>query len=343
MRIALVCPYDMTVPGGVQGVVADLAERLNRTGDDAFVVAPGATPPGIDVGRSIRVPGNGSEAPIAIWPGTGSRTRAAISSADVVHVHEPMMPIVSLAALRAGLPTVATFHAAGSDRVARLYRALEGLGSRLLGRARLSAVSPSAMAGLPDTWSPITIVPNAVDVGSFRLDTERAAHRVVAVGRDEPRKGLDVLVAAWPAIRERCPDAELHVIGADRGTGEGIVWHGRVDDRRKRELLAGSSVYVAPHLGGESFGIVLAEAMAAGCAVVGSDLPAFRAVLGEAGHLVEPGDAEALATGVAGVLSDPERRERLQRAGSTRVERYDWDVVLDGYRGLYEAAANPAN
>ena len=291
------CPYDMGEWGGGQSQARDLVERVRAVGDDAYLVGPGVPAGlGLDVGSTIQVPGNESRSPISLSPITAARTVRALVGADVVHVHEPLMPVIGPAALRAGRPTVATFHAAVAPWTEKLYGALAPLGRGLLGSARLTAVSEMAVAGLPPSWAPVTIIPNGVDVASFAVDVDRDRSRVAFLGRDDPRKGLDVILAAWGRVRSTRPGAKLSVMGADRGTAiEGVVWHGRVPDEAKRSLLASSAVFVAPNTGGESFGIVLVEAMAAGCAIVASDLPAFRSVVGEAGILVPSGDSAALA------------------------------------------------
>ena len=341
MRIAVVCPYGFDAPGGVQSIVTDLVQRLRVEGDDAFAVGPRVPDElGVDVGGSISLPGNGSNVPVALNPLVRGRVRSVLADVDVVHVHEPMIPFVSTSALASEAPTVATFHAAVAPWTATLYRRLEATGERMLHGATLTAVSATAMAGLPNSWAPVTIVPNAIDVGSFRLDVAKVSGRVVAIGRDEPRKGLDVLLDAWPSVLAVHPDAELHVIGADRAAQDHVVFHGRVHDREKREILASAEIYVAPHRGGESFGIVLAEAMAARCAVVASELLSFRSVGGDTVAYVPTENPEILASTVATLLTDHDRRAVMVDAGSARVEEFDWDRVLNRYRSLYETASN---
>ena len=341
MKVALVCPYDLGSYGGVQSVTLDLVARLRSGGDEAFVVGPGADAAfGIDIGRSVNLPGNGSNAPIALGPRVRSRVRDALADVDVVHVHEPMMPRTSTAALGVAKPVVATFHAAVAPWTTSLYRRLERVGRRLLGSATLTAVSPTAMAGLPDSWAPVTIIPNGIDVESFQLHRPRVRGRIVVVGRDEPRKGLDVALQAFDEVRRTRPDTELHVIGADRRPIDGVVFHGRIGDGEKRELLASAEVYVAPHLGGESFGIVIAEAMAAGCAVVASDLSAFRSVGGEAVEYVAVSDVSAMASAITEILADEARRALMAQSAADRVRAFDWSVVVGRYRDLYERVAN---
>jgi phosphatidylinositol alpha-mannosyltransferase len=163
---------------------------------------------------------------------------------------------------------------------------------------------------------------------------------VVFVGRDEPRKGLDVLLDAWPEVRAVHPGAHLHVVGAERPAGpEGVVFLGRVDEARKRDELLEASVLCAPNLGGESFGLVVAEGMAAACAVVAADIPAFRAVLGDDGLLVEPGDPNTLGSAVAGLLADPAAAGRLGERARRAARRFDAGAVAAAYLDAYRAAA----
>jgi phosphatidylinositol alpha-mannosyltransferase len=187
----------------------------------------------------------------------------------------------------------------------------------------------------------VEIIPNAIDTAAYDLPVGRVERRVCFLGRDEPRKGLDVLLRAWPTIREAIPGAELKVMGADRaGPVEGVDFMGRVTGGEKNRVLASSLVYVAPHTGGESFGIVLAEAMAAGCAVVCSDLPAFRDVVRDEGRLVPVGDVDALASEVIALLADPAAARSLGEGARATVRRFDWGVVGDLYRQAYRRAAS---
>jgi phosphatidylinositol alpha-mannosyltransferase len=203
----------------------------------------------------------------------------------------------------------------------------------------ITAVSRTAAAAIPKKWGEVVIVPNALDVASYRLEVGRIARRIAFLGRDDPRKGLDVLLEAWPQIRRRVADAELVVMGASRDKPiDGVSFRGWVSEGEKRRLLATSAVYVAPHLGGESFGIVIAEAMAAGCAVVATDLPAFREVMRNTGVVVAPGDVAGLTAAVAGVLDDPDRVAELGERARAAVARFDWSSVLDQYLAVYRRA-----
>lgn len=340
MRIGLVCPYDMGRPGGVQAQVSGLAKSLRARGDDALVIAPGADDgeDGVDLGSSVTIPGNASMVPISIDPRVRSQIERATRSLDLVHVHEPLMPMVSLNALRAGKPVVATFHAAPGVWGRGVYRVLGSQLRRLLGPniAQITAVSNTAAAPLPDDLD-VAVVPNGVDVSAFSREIERHPARVCFLGRDERRKGLDVLLEAWSVVRTEVPSAELVVMGASRGI-EGITWKGRVDDPTKADVLASSAVYVAPHLGGESFGIVLVEAMAAGTPTVASDLSSFRDVGNDVVRYFPPGDSGELARVVIGLLHDSQSRDEMSTKGKSRAREFDWSRVTASYRSIYEAA-----
>jgi phosphatidyl-myo-inositol alpha-mannosyltransferase len=365
VRIALVSPYDLTVPGGVQSHVRHLAARLRAGGDEVVLVGPGRDPDHLGVGGSVAVPFNGSVAPIALAPTAAVRTRRLLARLrpDVVHVHEPLVPMVGLtAALAAPAPVVATFHAWSDD--ARLYRVARALGQRVLGRAAVAvAVSPAAAAYHADALGVaperFRVVPNGVEVARFQgaaplerlVDPTRPT--LLFVGRLERRKGLEPLVRAFVRLRadRQRPGLRLVVVGegpegercralVPPALRDDVLFLGRVSDADLPGCYRAADVYVSPALGGESFGIVLLEAMAAGCPVVASDLPGYRSVVtdGRTGVLAPPGDPAALAAAIAGVLDDPERRTALAAAGERAATGYDWDVVTATLRGLYREA-----
>jgi phosphatidyl-myo-inositol alpha-mannosyltransferase len=337
LKIAVVCPYDLGLAGGVQQLTIELVERLSDAGHHAWLVGPGELAGARSVGRTIRVRANRSVVPVALGPGVGRRTQAAVAEADVVHIHEPLIPRVSTSALGVPIPKVLTFHADAPRWVSALYRILER--PMRLGRNVVTAVSPVAEAALPAGWGPVEIIPNALDVAAYASDEPRTPGRVTFLGRDDPRKGLDFLLAAWPEIRATVAGAELVVMGATREASvEGVRFVGRVSEDEKRKLLASSTVHVAPNTGGESFGIVVAEAMAAGAAVVASDLSAFTAVMAGAGVHVPVGDAAAISRAVIGLLADPESARRHGVAGRARAAAFDWSVVTDRYVDAYHRA-----
>ena len=338
MRIAVVSPYALEVPGGVQQQVIGLVEQFRRIGEDAYAVAPaaGEGPDRIDVGSWTAVRVNRSQAPLAISPRVAARVREAVSTAEVVHVHEPFVPIVGWAALRSGKPTVVTFHADPSKTVRTAYRLARGLLRRVLGGSLATTVSRTAMGAIEPLGVRPEEIPNAIDVRSFRVPARRNPRQVAFVGRPDPRKGRDLLLAAWPDVRAAVPGASLAIIGGgDTPPVEGVRYLGRVTEEDKRVTLATSAVFCAPNRGGESFGITVAEGMAAGCAVVASDLDAFSDVLGGSGLLFRNGDKAGLAAALVRVLTEPDLRNRLAEDASVRVRAFDWEKVTGRYAGLY--------
>jgi phosphatidylinositol alpha-mannosyltransferase len=336
IRVGLVSPYDLSVPGGVQAQVLGLARYLEDEGDHAVVIGPGLPQgvSGVDLGSSFSVPGNGSMVPISLDPRGRGKIRSAAANLDLLHVHEPLMPLASWFANHSGLPVIGTFHAAPGTGARLAYRITRPLFKWAMGETRaVTAVSETAAAVLPPDLE-VTIIPNGLDVASMRVDTVRNENRVAFLGRDEPRKGLDVLLEAWPGVLAHVPNAELHVMNANRGLA-GITWWGKVDDATKACLLSSSAIYVAPHTGGESFGIVVIEAMAAGAAVIASDLGAFRTVAGEFARFFPVGDSRALASTIVELLHDSGERARLAAGGARTAEQYDWSLVGAAYRHVY--------
>lgn len=346
VKVAVVCPYDLSAPGGVQQLTTELADHLRGQGHQVILVGAGKAEyeggPGRDgttvpVGRAVSVRGNRSTARVSFAPTTIHMVGRVLRDVDVVHVHEPLIPLIGWSALRSQKPMVATFHADPPGWVETFYR-MPGLAGRMR-RAVLTAVSSAAARAIPAGWGEVDLIPNAIDVGSYSMDVGRVSRRVAFLGRDEPRKGLDVLLKAWPEVTHRVGDAELVVLGASREEQiDGVSFRGRVSEGEKRRLLASSTVYVAPNLGGESFGIVLAEAMAAGCAVVASDIPSFRDVVRGAGMMATPGDASGLAEAIAALLEDRERASELGERARASVVRFDWSSVLDQYLAVYRRA-----
>ncbi|OFW66901.1 MAG: hypothetical protein A2Z12_01005 [Actinobacteria bacterium RBG_16_68_21] len=341
--MALVSPYAFDHPGGVQDQVTRLVGWLREEGHDAWAVAPGAGGPDgtRHVGRFHSIRANRSRAPIALDPRVVRRVRSAVADADVVHVHEPFMPMVSLAAILAKTPpVVATFHADPGSVARGAYRLAGPVLRRATSRVRVftavSAVAASAVAG---RIRDVRIIPNGVDLDTGANDGGHEAHTVLFLGRDEPRKGLDVALEAWPRVRARVPDAVLRVAGTDRDQGpEGVEFLGRLAADAKQAELHRAAVLVTPNLGGESFGIVVVEGMASGCAVVASDLPAFRAVAGDAAHFVPPANPPALADAICALLSDAGAARRLARSGRRRAQMFGRRTVLGAYLAAYRDA-----
>jgi phosphatidyl-myo-inositol alpha-mannosyltransferase len=370
VRVAIVCPYDLDAPGGVQAHVLQLATALEELGDEVTVIAPGSGAPHGDGVRQLRVGGsrpvrfNASVAPIAVHPAAAGRTRRALARVrpDVVHVHEPMVPWVSLsAALDRTAPVVGTFHA-WSDRH-RLYSLARPVGRLLRSRlaARLAVSEPAAAyhaRALGWEQSGFRIVPNGVEVARFEhaepfgelADDE--APSLLFVGRLEPRKGLEPLIRAFTRLKTDRPDLQLHVVG-EGGQLErcrallperlraDVHFHGRVPGEDIPRWFASCDLYVSPALGGESFGIVLLEAMAAGRPFVASAIPGYRSVAtdGIQGRLVPPGDVPALADAIGALLDNPSLRAAMAREGHETATAYDWSRVASQAREVYEDVA----
>lgn len=364
MKIGIVNPYSWDVPGGVGFHIRDLALKLRSRGHDVRVLTPSTSddlPEWItSAGSSVSIPFNGSVANISIKPKALARTRRwlADNDFDVVHVHEPVVPSVSMAAaMLSSAPLVGTFHAALGRSVSRAIASapmrlyMERIGVRI-------AVSEEARRTLIEHHGgDAVIIPNGVETASFRtaqpLDQWVATDErpvIVFLGRlDEPRKGLGIFAGVIERVLEAIPGARFLIAGrgdapdiraAVARFGDSVSFLGGISDEEKESLLAGASIYVAPQTGGESFGIVLVEAMAARTTVVASDIPAFRAVLedGRAGALFDTGSSDSLASALVELLGDHERLDALAHAGQRASAQYDWEVVADKVFEVYKLA-----
>jgi phosphatidylinositol alpha-mannosyltransferase len=362
LRVGIVCPYSLDVPGGVQAHVVGLARALEALGHTVGVLAPAdcATPVPDFVtatGRARALPYNGSVARVAFGPVSYTRARRwlAVNRFDVLHLHEPTTMSLSVLALMAAEgPIVATFHTA-TER-SRALSAFGGVLRPLMEKvtARI-AVSPVARrVQVEHLGGDAVEIPNGVDVEALAEGPLLVGHprpdTVGFVGRfDEPRKGMPVLLAALRSLAPVRPDLRLVVVGrgdADalrRAAGphaDRLELLGPVDDATKAAALRSVQVFCAPNLRGESFGMVLTEAMAAGAPVLASDLDAFRAVLGDsgAGRLFPAGDADALAGALAALLDDPAGRAVAGAAGSVRATDFGWPAVAGSVLQVYRAA-----
>ncbi|AIT89294.1 Glycosyltransferase [Corynebacterium ulcerans] len=360
MRIGIVCPYSFDEPGGVQAHILDLARKLIDMGHYVGVIGPCTESTEVPDfvtkgGRSWPIPYNGSVARLAFSPKTFRQVREFIQQGkfDVLHIHEPNSPSFSLAALKVARgPIVATYHAS-SSKSTLLTLALPFL------RGSLEKIRGGiAVSEMARRWQvqmlggdPVSI-PNGVDTSLFAQARKSASLKslndpveIVFLGRiDEPRKGLDILLRAVEQL-----DCGVHVTviggGTQRHNTESVEFVGRVSEERKAEILGAADIYVAPNTGGESFGIVLVEAMAAGCAVVASDLEAFHAVCdadspAPAGLLFRNGDASALASALRLLIDAPDRREQLAKSGEARAQQYDWERVASEIVRVYETVAD---
>lgn len=362
----MVCPYSFDVPGGVQAHVAELAETLIGMGHDVSVLAPAdedtALPEWVvNGGRAIPVPYNGSVARLSFTPSNFSRVRKWIrgNDFDVLHLHEPNAPSLSMMALMiAEGPIVATFHTstARSRMLSTFAGVLTPFLEKITGRIAVSALARRWQ--VEALGSDAVEIPNGVHVNTFAEAAllpgyPRAGGTLAFVGRyDEPRKGMDVLLGALAELVVDHPDLEVLVVGRGdaellrRQAGPAVFAHlrllGQVSDAEKASVLRSADVYCAPNTGGESFGIVLVEAMAAGTCVAASDLEAFRRVLadGAAGVLVPTGEPAAWARTLSGLLDDAPRRRALVETGAGTVRDYDWPVVAAQVLRVYETVTD---
>ncbi len=366
MRIGLVCPYTWDIPGGVQYHVRDLAETLIGLGHHVQVLTPAddeeKLPPHVTgAGRAVAIRYNGSVARPQFGPVAAARVRRWLRDGhfDILHVHEPTAPSLSLltCALAKG-PIVATFHTATirSRWLAALQGVLQPFLERIAGRIAVSDLARRVQ--VEHLGGDAIVIPNGVDVAHFAsalplTGYPRAGLTIGFLGRfDERRKGLPVLLEALALLAPSHPD--LHLLIAGRGDEsdvrdelpdilvDRVTMLGELSEDDKARMLASIDIYCAPNLGGESFGVILVEAMAAGAAIVASDLDAFRRVLedGAAGVLVRRGNAAALAAGLESLLGDAERRADLVRAGRLAVQEYDWPVVSQRVLAVYETVAS---
>ncbi|MDQ3616798.1 MAG: glycosyltransferase family 4 protein [Actinomycetota bacterium] len=367
MRVGLVCPYSLDVPGGVQNHVKDLAEALIGLGNEVSVLAPSdrpdVAPYVVSAGKAVPVPYNGSVARLSFGPVVAGRVRRWLRDGafDVVHLHEPATPSIALLALWAAEgPVVATFHTsqlrsrAMSASASILRPSLEKITARIAVSEYARDTLVQHIGGEP------VVIPNGVYVDRYVEATSRAEWRgdagtLAFVGRiDEPRKGLSLLLDAFETIaRERAGVRLLVVGGGDlerarasvpAGIRDAVTFLGRASDDEKASALRSADVYVAPNTGGESFGIVLVEAMASGATVLASDIPAFRRVLrdGEYGALFESGNASDLAVQAQALLNDEARRRALNQEASTGVRRYDWSLLAGQIFEVYETVTGAA-
>ncbi|MEU7825787.1 glycosyltransferase family 4 protein [Catellatospora sp. NPDC049133] len=367
MRIGIVCPYSLDVPGGVQFHVRDLAETLIAMGHEVSVLAPAdddqpLPPYVVAAGRAVPVPYNGSVARLNFGPISAARTRRWLHQGDfdVLHVHEPLTPSLSLlAVMSARGPVVATFHTAitRSRALAAGAPVARVVLERITGRIAVSELARRVQVEHLDGGA--VEIPNGVSVAHF-ADAEplpgwpgecRPGYggTVGFLGRfTEPRKGFDILARALAEVMPQRPGMRLLLAGPGDldevdlppVVAERTTFLGKVSEEDKARMLRSVDLYIAPNTGGESFGMILTEAMAAGAPVVATDLDAFRRVLdgGRAGALFPNGDAAALGEAVGALLDDGQRRRELAEHASRVVAAYDWPVVAARVLEVYNSA-----
>lgn len=361
-RIGIVCPYGWDTPGGVQSHVGDLAQYLIRQGHYVSVLAPAIDEDNLpdfvtSAGRPIAIPYNGAVARVLFGPIAFSRVRQWIANGnfDVLHLHEPAIPSISLLACWAAEgPMVGTFHAAAKRQKVTFAVApiLEPVIEKLTARIAVSEAARETLTEHLETDA--IVVPNGIYADLYRdgvIDQRWTGNTLGFIGRfEEKRKGLDVLVAALPSIIAKFPDLKVFVAGP--GDAQEVLkeidpylhsrfeFLGRISESEKANFLASVGLYIAPNTGGESFGIILAEALAGGASVVASDIPAFDSLLGHGayGTLFASEDSQDLAKKVIALLGDEESRRAIAQRGKKYAREFDWDVVAEKIYDVYEMA-----
>jgi phosphatidylinositol alpha-mannosyltransferase len=364
LRIGIICPYGWDTPGGVQIHIKELAQWLITKGHEVSVLAPITDEDGdiepwiVSAGRPISIPYNGAIAKVIFGPLASSRVKQWIAGGDfdLLHLHEPAIPSLSLLAGWAGDgPMVATFHAAtNSQKIANaIGTMLDPLIERITAKI---AVSEIARETLKDRFSTeAVVIPNGIDTNKFEGIGTRAEwalpNTLGFIGRfDEPRKGLSVLLDAIPEIVTQVPNLRVLVAGPGEVKDfqkqvppelrDQITFLGRISELEKAQFFKSISLYIAPNTGGESFGIILAEAMASRTPIIASDLPAFESLLdqGKSGQLFATGNSSALASAVVKLLGDETARKNITDAGYEKSKFYGWNSVGEQVLSVYEMA-----
>lgn len=361
-RIGIVCPYGWDTPGGVQAHIADLATYLISQGHYVSVLAPTSDEEALpdfvtSAGKPISIPYNGAVARILFGPIVFARVRQWISQGDfdLLHLHEPAIPSISLlACFAAEGPLVGTFHASAKRQKAifAIGPILEPVIEKLTARIAVSEAARETLTEHLETDA--VVVPNGIyakRLATGNLKPEWSGKTIGFIGRfQEPRKGLALVVEALPWIIDRIP--EIKVVVAGPGDSEDFlqtvpanlrdrfIFLGRISESEKADFLHSVGVYVAPNTGGESFGIILAEALAGGAAVVASDIPAFQALLGDGayGALFKSENVPSLAKTLVDLLQDEAKREKFRTDGKEYAQSFDWDVVAERIYDVYEMA-----
>ena len=360
----MVCPYGWDTPGGVQTHIRDLTQHLIDEGHYVSVLAPISDDSisheeyVVNAGKPISIPVNGSVARVIFGPIASSRAKQWVASGDfdLLHLHEPAIPSLSLLACSAAEgPLVGTFHVSTPKKKAiyAIGPILEPIVEKLTARIAVSELARSTLKDHFETDA--VVIPNGIDGQKFSnakvLAEFSGDYTVGFIGRfEEPRKGLQVLIDSLPIVARFIPNVRYLIAGPgeskdflkeiDPQLRNRIKFLGRLTDEDKASFLKSIKIYVAPNTGGESFGIILTEALSAGTAVVASDIPAFKAVLenGEAGALFINEDSEDLAKTLVSMLKDDVKRNRLASNGKLSAQKYDWQVVAEQIESVYEMA-----
>ena len=362
LRIGIVCPYSWDVPGGVQNHIRDLAEFLIANGHYVEVLAPATENENlpsyvVSAGRAVSIPYNGAVARVLFGVVANSRVRSWINEGDfdLLHLHEPAIPSLALLACWAGEGAmVGTFHAAAKYQkaIVAIGPILEPVIEKLSARIAVSEAARLTLTAHLETDA--IVIPNGIYADKYRDGTPRAEWQGSTIGFlgrfEEDRKGLPVLLDALPIIARFVPDIRVLIAGpgdseeilenVDSQLRHRVEFFGKISEADKADFLSSISLYIAPNTGGESFGIILAEAMAGGSTVVASDIPAFADVLGDGkfGALFESENSESLAKVIIDLMRDDQKRNELAVAGAVHAQRYDWSQVGEEIFEVYELA-----
>jgi phosphatidylinositol alpha-mannosyltransferase len=362
LTIGIVCPYGWDTPGGVQNHVRDLAEFLIEAGHNVSVLAPAidetVLPPYVvNAGKPISIPYNGAVARVLFGPIAFARVRQWITSGnfDILHLHEPAIPSISLLACWAAEgPMVGTFHAAAKHQkvIYAIGPILEPAIEKLSARIAVSEAARLTLTNHLETDA--VVIPNGIYAKRYANGVRQekwSGNTIGFIGRfEEPRKGLQVLLDALPIIARFAPDVRVLVAGP--GDSEEVLksidpqlrhrfeFLGRISETEKADFMSSVAIYVAPNTGGESFGIILAEALAGGACVVASDIAAFDSLLGggEYGALFTSEDSTDLAKTIIDLLRDENKRHEVSVKGKEHAQIFDWEVVAEQIFSIYEMA-----
>lgn len=361
LNIGIVCPYGWDAPGGVQAHIADLRQYLVNKGHSVSVLAPTADEDAlpdwvVSAGKPLSIPYNGAVARVLFGPVAFAKVKQWISDNefDLLHLHEPAIPSISLLACWAAEgPMVGTFHASAKKQKASfaIVPILEPVIEKLTARIAVSETARETLIAHLETDA--VVIPNGIYAAKMagKLRPEWSGETLGFMGRfNEPRKGLKVLIDALPIISRFLPNIKVLVAGPgepeeflkeiDPQLRRRIQFLGKLSEEEKADFMSSVGAYVGPNTGGESFGIILAEALAGGAAVVASDIPAFAAVLqdGKYGKLFKSEDSTDLAKVIIELFRNKESRDALARAGQQYAQKFDWDVVANDIFEVYEMA-----
>lgn len=364
LKIGIVCPYGWDTPGGVQIHIKELAEWLIRNGNEVSVIAPVTDDQAIkedfviSAGRPVPIPFNGSVARVLFGPLASSRVKQWIENGnfDLMHIHEPAIPSIGLLAGWAGEGAiVATFHASTSRLRAfnAVATALDPLIERISGKIAVSEIARQTLKERFNTEA--VVIPNGIHINKFEITPAKPEWKgqfnIGFLGRfNESRKGLDLLVSSLPNVISKYPQTKLLIAGpGDQDVAlkkipeslhRYIEFLGPLSEEDKVAFFKSLAIYIAPNTGGESFGIILGEAMASRTPIIASDLPAFKALLenGKYGELFRSEDEKSLSSSIVDLLSNSEKRALMARAGFEKAKELDWERVASAIFGVYELA-----